>query len=58
MITATYVLEEKYHNNSKYWDRQASANSVDPGQTLQNMASDQDLHYFPFVQHYFKYINR
>ena len=30
----------KYHNNPRYWDRQAQANSVDPDQ----MASDQGLH--------------
>ena len=32
-----------YHNNPKYWDRQAEANSVDPNM-LQNMAFDQGLH--------------
>ena len=26
---------QNYHNNPKYWDRQAFANSVDPDQTLQ-----------------------
>ena len=34
----------RYHVDSKYWDRQAGANSVDPDQTPHNAASDQGLH--------------
>ena len=34
-----------YLNNSKYWARQAFANSVDPDQMLQNVASDLGLQY-------------
>ena len=33
----------EYYNDRKYWERQA-ANSVNPDQILQNMASDLDLH--------------
>ena len=29
-----------YQNISKYWDRKAFVNSVDPDQMLQNAASD------------------
>ena len=47
-----------YHNNPEYWDRQAWANSVDPDQTPQNAPSDQDLHYIPLIQHYFRHTNR
>ena len=39
-----------YRNILKYWDRQAWANSVDPDQTPQNAASDQGLHFLPFIQ--------
>ena len=42
------VGEEKYHNNPKYWDKKAFANSVDPDQMPQNAASDQGLHYLPY----------
>ena len=43
---------------SEYSDRQAWANSVDPDQMPQNVASDQDLHCLPLSHYYFKYINR
>ena len=33
---------------SLFWDRQASADSVDPDKMLQNAASDQAVHYLPF----------
>ena len=36
---------------------QASANSVDPDQTPQNVASDQGLHCLPLIKHYFRHIN-
>ena len=42
-----YRTLQTYHNNPKYWDRQAWANSVDPDQMLQNAASDQGLHCLP-----------
>ena len=48
--------EKYYHNDPKYWDTHAQANSVDPDQTLQNAASDQGLHCLPLIQHYFKHI--
>ena len=34
-------LRSDYRNNSKYWDSQAWANSVDLDQMLQNVTSDQ-----------------
>ena len=34
----------------KYFDRQAEANSVDPDQMPQNVASDLGLHCLPFIQ--------
>ena len=40
-----------YRNYSKFWDRQAWPNSVDPDQTPQNAASDQGLHCLPLIQH-------
>ena len=40
-----------YHNNPKYWDRLALANSVDPDQMPQNVASDQGLQCLPLIQH-------
>ena len=39
-----------FHNNPKYWDRQAFANRVDPDQMLHNVASDQDLHCLSYIQ--------
>ena len=45
-----------YHNNPKYWDRRAFANSIDPDQTPQNVASDQGLHSLPYTQQYFRHI--
>ena len=36
---------EMYRNNSKYWDKQAFANSVGLDQMPQNAASDQGLHF-------------
>ena len=47
-----------YHNNPKYWDRQACINSVDPDQMLQNAVSDQGPHWLPLIQHFFRHINR
>ena len=41
-----------YHNNSKYWDKQAWANSVDPDQMPQIVVSDQDWHCLPLIQHF------
>ena len=43
----------KYCNNPKCWDRHTWTKSVDPDQTLQNMASD--LHQYAlstFIQQY------
>ena len=36
-------------NNSKYWNRHALANSVDPDQMLQNAASDLGLHHLRLI---------
>ena len=36
-----------YHIYSKYWNRQALANSVGPDQTPQNAVSDQGLYGLP-----------
>ena len=48
----------EYHNKPKYWDRQASANSVDPDHMPQNVASDQGLHCLPLIQQYSRHISR
>ena len=42
-----------FHNNPKYLDRQAYANSVDPDQ-----AHDQGLHCLQYIQQYFRHTNR
>ena len=41
-----------YHNIPKYWDRKAWANSVDPDQMPQNVASDQGLYCLPLLKQY------
>ena len=46
-----------YSNNPKYWDKQAWANSADPDQMLQNVVSDQDLHFLPLTLYYFRHIS-
>ena len=46
------------HNDPKYLERQAFANSVDLDQMPQKMVSDQGLHYLPYMQQYFRHINR
>ena len=46
------MLERQYHIYPKYSDRQAWANSTDPDQTLQNVASDQGEHWLPLVKHF------
>ena len=46
---SAYKLIRYYHNNPKYWDRQAWVNSVDPDQMPQNAASDQGLHRLPLT---------
>ena len=38
-----------YRIYSKFWDKQASANTVDPDQTPQNAVFDQDLHCLLFT---------
>ena len=48
----------RYRNNPKYWDRYAFAKSEDPDQTPQNAASDKGLHCLPYIQQYFRHINR
>ena len=59
MIEPFIVLNfREYHNNPKYWNRQAFANSIDPDQTLQNAVPDQSLHCLPYIGQYFRYINR
>ena len=40
----------------KYLNRQAWANSVDLDQMQHKTASDQNLHYLPLIQQYFKHI--
>ena len=47
---------KKYHNNPKYWDRYAFANSVDPDQMSQNAASDLGLHCVSYIEQYFRHI--
>ena len=47
LVDSNYI--QSYCNNHKYWDRQAWANSVDPNQTSQIVASDQGLQYLPLV---------
>ena len=49
-----YLINSEYHNNFKYRDRQARANSTDPDQMLQNAASDLGLHWLQLIQHYFR----
>ena len=41
-----------YSIYTKYLDRQAGTNSVDPDQMLQNAASDQGLHCLPLIQQF------
>ena len=41
-----------YHIYHKYSDRQAWANSVDPDEMPQNVASHQGLHYLPLIQQF------
>ena len=53
-----FFTKEEYHDNLKYWDRQAWVNSVDPDQMPQIVASDQGLHCLPLIQHHLKHINR
>ena len=48
--TYFHMCIPSYHNNPKYWDRRASANSVDPDQMPQNAASDQGLHCLSLIQ--------
>ena len=38
-----------------YVFEQTSANSIDPNQTPQNAASDQDLHCLPLIQQFYTY---
>ena len=54
------LISTQYHNNPKYWDRQAFANSLDPDMMLKNEASDQDqdLHCLPNIQQYFRHMKR
>ena len=47
-----------YHNNPKYWDENACANSVDPDQMPHSVASDQGQHCLPLIQKYFRHIDR
>ena len=41
-----------------YSDKEASANSVDPDQTLKNATSDQGLHCLPLIQQRLDTANR
>ena len=43
-------IQDKYRKNPKYWDRQPRANSADPDQMPQSVASDQGLHCLPLIQ--------
>ena len=56
-ITMAIILNT-VTNLSIYLDRKAFANSVDPDQMLQNVASHQGLHCLPYIQQYFKCIKR
>ena len=49
---------DMYRNNPKYCDKYTFANSVDPDQMMQNMASDQGLHCLAYIRQYFRHINR
>ena len=42
----------EYRIYSKYLDKQAWTNTVDPDQTPQNAASDQGLYYLPVIQQF------
>ena len=57
-LKKTISTMNELRKKPKYWDRQAWANSVDPDQMPQNVASDQGLHCLPLIQHYFRQINR
>ena len=48
-LYAVFEVAVTYHNNPKYWDRQALANSMEPNQMLQNVVSDQSLHCLPLI---------
>ena len=48
-------IQNIYHFYPKCSDRPACANSVDPDQTPQNAASDQDLHYLLHVTQCLRY---
>ena len=41
------------YRDSKYWDRQAGANSIDLDQMPQNVGSDQALPCLPLLQQFF-----
>ena len=49
-FTQSIQMLAGYRNNSKYWERQARANSIDQDQTPRDAASDQGLHSLPLVQ--------
>ena len=51
LATELDLFAQIYHIYTKYWDRQAEANSAEPEQMLQNMASYQSLHCLPFILH-------
>ena len=53
-IHSFYLYIHDYHNNPKYWERQALANSVNPDQMPHSVASDQGLHCLPLIQQYSK----
>ena len=48
----------EYHIYSMYLDRQAWANSVDPDEMPQNVASHQGLHCLPLIQQFLDTVSR
>ena len=46
-----WFCKDVYRIYSKYLDKHACANSVDPDQTPQNAASDQALNHLSITQH-------
>ena len=47
-----------YHNNPKYCDSQAWANSLDPNQILLNAATDQGPYFLLLIYKIFRHINK
>ena len=52
LLRYSLICYTGYHIYHKYWKIQTSANSKDPDQMPQNVASDQGLHCLPFIQQF------